>query len=144
MPLDPRLQPVVDAMAAVPAGGGELSVAEMRARAHAGMEASFLSLGDEGPGVAETRDHLVDVDGGRITVRTYRPDLPGPLPVHVYLHGGGFWLGTLDHFDSSCRSTAVEAGCVVASVAYRLAPEHKCRPVPRVTEHEQAHSRGGS
>ena len=130
MPLDPRLHPVVEAMAAVPAGWVELSVTEMRARAHAGMEASFLSLGDEGPEVAETTDHLVDVDGGRITVRTYRPGLPGPLPVHVHIHGGGFWLGTIDHFDSSCRATAVGAGCMVASVDYRLAPEHRYPTAP--------------
>lgn len=126
MPLDPRLQPVVDAMAGMEAAEpAALSVADMRARAHRGMEASFLSLGDAGPEVAAIDDHRVEVPGGHMTVRTYRPDLPGVLPVHVYFHGGGFWLGTLDHFDSNCRATAVDAGCVVASVDYRLAPEHK-------------------
>ena len=125
MPLDPRLQPVLDGMALAPPPGVELPVTELRARAHAGMETSFLALGDEGPAVAETRDHVVDVDGGQITVRTYRPDRPGPLPVHVYFHGGGFWLGTVSHFDSGCRATAVDAGCIVASVDYRLAPEYR-------------------
>jgi acetyl esterase len=130
MPLDPRLQPVIDAMAAGQAEQVDLPVAELRARAHKGMESMFLSLGDELPAAAAEEDHQVEVPGGHITVRTYRPDLPGALPAHVYFHGGGFWLGTLDHFDSSCRATAIEAGCVVASVDYRLAPEHKYPTAP--------------
>jgi acetyl esterase len=47
------------------------------------------------------------------------------LPCYLYLHGGGWWLGTLDQSDSSCRGIATDVGCVVVSVDYRLAPEHK-------------------
>lgn len=72
-------------------------------------------------------DHSIRVAGGSITVRIYAPDNANreQLPCHVYFHGGGFWLGTLDHFDALCRSLAREAGCMVASVGYRLAPENK-------------------
>lgn len=72
-------------------------------------------------------DHAVQVAGGSITVRIYVPANPnrGPLPCHVYFHGGGFWLGTLEHFDTLCRSLAREAGCIVAAVGYRLAPENR-------------------
>lgn len=125
MPIDPRLQPVLDAWAAAEAAPADVPVAELRARAHKGMEASFIALAEDGPEVAAVDDHRVGVAGGDITVRTYRPDLPGPLPVHVYFHGGGFWLGTIDHFDNGCRAIAAGAGCVVASVGYRLAPEHR-------------------
>src|SRR5262249_39147174 len=79
----------------------------------------------EHPPVASEVDHRVPVKGGEIVVRVYTPDVSGPLPCHVYFHGGGFWLGTLAQSDSMCRATATDAECVVASVDYRLAPEHK-------------------
>jgi acetyl esterase len=89
------------------------------------MERGFLALGDDGPEVADITDHRVPVDGGEITVRVYTPHGTPPFPGHLNIHGGGFWLGTLDHFDAGCRSLAEDAGCVVASVDYRMAPEHK-------------------
>ena len=61
----------------------------------------------------------------------YRPDADAPLPCYLYLHGGGWWLGTLDQSDSACRGIATDAECVVVSVDYRLAPEHK---FPTATE----------
>ena len=130
MPLDPRLKPIVDAAAAVPPPPAELPVDERRALAHAGMERGFLALGDDGPEVADVTDHRVPVDGGEITVRVYTPHGTAPFPGHLNIHGGGFWLGTLDHFDPSCRSLAEGAGCVVASVDYRMAPEHKFPVAP--------------
>jgi acetyl esterase len=63
--------------------------------------------------------------GGEIPVRLYRPRTEGPLPVLVYFHGGGWVICNLDTHDSPCRSLAQEASCAVASVDYRLAPEHK-------------------
>jgi acetyl esterase len=47
------------------------------------------------------------------------------LALHLYFHGGGFWLGTLDQSDSSCRRLAAASDRVVVSVDYRLAPESK-------------------
>jgi acetyl esterase len=125
MPLDPRLQPIVDAANAVLPRPEGLSVAELRAIAHAGMEQGFLALSDDGPEVADIVEHRVPVDGGEITVRVYTPHGSPPFPAHLYIHGGGFWLGTLDHFDPGCRALAERAGCVVASVDYRMAPEYQ-------------------
>ena len=67
-------------------------------------------------------------DGSAISARLYSParaeDKPG-LPVLLYLHGGGFTVGSLDTHDSLCRHLAHLAHCAVLSLDYRLAPEHK-------------------
>lgn len=125
MPLLPELEPIVQAAAAAPRSVANQSVSRLRAAAHADMERSFLSMVEKGPEVASVVDHEVPVDGGTVRVRVYTPHGAGPFGAHVYFHGGGFWLGTVDHFDDSCREVARGAGCVVASVEYRLAPEHR-------------------
>ena len=67
-------------------------------------------------------------DGSTIAARLYAPalaqDEPG-LPVLLYLHGGGFTVGSLDTHDSLCRHLAHLAHCAVLALDYRLAPEHK-------------------
>ena len=77
-----------------------------------------------GPKSGEQRDVLVPVDGGRIRVRLYVPPGAGPLPLHVFLHGGGWCVGTIGARDRRCRAIAAGARCIVASVEYRLAPEN--------------------
>lgn len=47
------------------------------------------------------------------------------LPVLLYLHGGGFTIGSLETHDSLCRQLALRSGAAVLSLDYRLAPEHK-------------------
>jgi len=61
-----------------------------------------------------------------VRVRIYRP--PGDAtarPAVVYVHGGGFIAGDLDSEDLRCVRLAHDGGCVVVSVEYRLAPEHR-------------------
>jgi versiconal hemiacetal acetate esterase len=64
-----------------------------------------------------------------LTVRTYTPTAgqagSNPLPVGLYFHGGGFCCGDLDSEDTFCRLLAERLPCIVISVSYRLAPEHK-------------------
>ena len=127
MPVDPRLQFLIENKPVV--SYEPLPAAELRARADEGLCARLAEHASAGPAVAATKDHRVPVQGGDITVRVYTPHGKGPFPAHLYLHGGGFWMGTLDHFDAACRDMAEGAGCVVASVAYRLAPEHPF-PIP--------------
>jgi acetyl esterase len=60
-----------------------------------------------------------------IRLRIYTPRPAEALPVLVYAHGGGWWFGGIDHVDRPCRDIAAGADCIVVSVDYRLAPEHK-------------------
>ncbi len=59
-----------------------------------------------------------------LRARLFRPDLPGELPVIVFVHGGGWTFGSVDTHDGTMRNLAVESGCAVLGVDYRLAPEH--------------------
>ncbi|PXW98017.1 acetyl esterase [Sphaerotilus hippei] len=56
--------------------------------------------------------------------RLYAP-ANGPLPVLLYLHGGGFTIGGLETHDSLCRQLSLRSGAAVVALDYRLAPEHR-------------------
>lgn len=92
-----------------------LGVAQARAAYEAGAEVLDLP-----------RAPLPDVApltvAGR-PARRYAPETR-PLPALLYLHGGGFVIGSLDTHDSLCRQLALKSGCAVVSLDYRLAPEH--------------------
>lgn len=67
-------------------------------------------------------------DGAMLPARLYGPQPQGqaqPLPVLLYLHGGGFTVGSINTHDALCRSLAHQAQCAVLSLDYRLAPEHQ-------------------
>ncbi len=49
---------------------------------------------------------------------------PEPRPALLYLHGGGFVIGSLETHDSLCRQLALRSGWAVVALDYRLAPEH--------------------
>lgn len=77
-------------------------------------------------------DHRAPGRAGAIPVRSYTPaaaETPGPLL--VYFHGGGWVQGSIATHDASCRLLAHMSGVRVASVDYRLAPEH---PYPAAVE----------
>lgn len=75
--------------------------------------------------VESVEDLLLEGPAGNVPVRVYRPSAGEPLPVVVYLHGGGWVLGSIRAADSPCRTLANLARCVVVSVDYRRAPETK-------------------
>lgn len=64
-------------------------------------------------------------DGATVRVRVYAPSFDEPLPALLYFHGGGFTIGSVDTHDAVCRMLAHDADCIVLSVDYRLAPEHR-------------------
>ena len=76
--------------------------------------------------LASVLDHAFHArDGAKVRVRVYAPGFAEPLPALLYFHGGGFTIGSVDTHDAVCRMLAAEAGCLVLSVDYRLAPEHR-------------------
>ncbi len=83
-----------------------------------------------GEPVARVEDLTVPGAAGDIPVRVYTPEGSGPFPLYVYFHGGGWVIGNLDSQDADCRAIANAAACVVVSVNYRHAPEHKFPAAP--------------
>jgi acetyl esterase len=59
-----------------------------------------------------------------LPARLYVPEEPGPQPLLVYYHGGGFVAGDLETHDAPCRVLCRHSGSRVLSIDYRLAPEH--------------------
>lgn len=81
-------------------------------------------------------DSIVEIALGResrfVRTRLYTPRQTGEAdPLLVWLHGGGWTIGSLDSYDRTCRGLAAQADCRVLSVDYRLAPEH---PFPAAVE----------
>ncbi|MGH6901383.1 MAG: alpha/beta hydrolase, partial [Geminicoccaceae bacterium] len=70
-------------------------------------------------------NHEIPGPGGPIRVRLYDPGIARPAPCLIYIHGGGWVICSLDTHDGACRRLALAGHFLVASVDYRLAPEHK-------------------
>jgi acetyl esterase/lipase len=83
------------------------------------------------PGL-RVENYTIDGPAGQIPIRVYWPPEGGePVPLVVFIHGGGWSVGDLDTYDGQARMHTVGAGAVVVSVDYRLAPEH---PYPAAVE----------
>jgi acetyl esterase len=74
--------------------------------------------------LASVTDEVLDLDDRSVGIRVYRPSGAAPLPALVYLHGGGFVVGSLDSYDRIMRQLCRRSGAVVVGVDYPLAPEH--------------------
>lgn len=89
------------------------------------VRAAASTAGRRPPRGVTAIDRMIEVRGATIPVRVYRPDVPGPLPAHVFAHGGAFFAGSVGELDGLCGEYARNARCAVFSVGYRLAPEHR-------------------
>jgi acetyl esterase len=110
--LDPFAQALIGGPSTLPAR------AEDVAAARAGMERDAPAVAGPPAAVAEVRD----VDAAGVPARLYRPEAASGAAV-LFMHGGGFALGSLDTHDGLCREIANDSGATVLSVDYRLAPE---------------------
>lgn len=124
MPLHPVIQTALASAAALPAYD-TLPVAQARAQAKLGYPPRKDPVQ-----VGEVRNLDIPGPGGALALRIYRPVGQAPSPVIVFFHGSGFVILDLDTHDDICRRLCVGASCIVVSVDYRLAPEHKFPAAP--------------
>ncbi|MCA9697001.1 MAG: alpha/beta hydrolase, partial [Myxococcales bacterium] len=113
-------------------GLDRLAPEPVRARRHFDRNAPLLDLPPD-PGVL-IEDRTLDGAEGPLPCRFYRPaELRAgeTLPVLLWLHGGGFVIGSLDTHVGPCSLIAARARCLVVAVEYRKAPEH---PFPAAVE----------
>ena len=126
MPLDPQAKQLLEQMKAAGAPPfGSISVEDTRK-----LFDGIAALGPAPAEVASVTDREVPGPAGAVPIRVYRPSAPGPLPVFVYLHGGGWVIGSFASHDGACRALANGIPAVVVAADYRLAPEHKFPAAP--------------
>ena len=78
------------------------------------------------PGIT-IRDHVIPgpATNPALRVRLYTPDaVPAPRPAMLWMHGGGFIIGTPEQDQANLIDWCRELGMIVAAVAYRIGPEH--------------------
>jgi acetyl esterase len=128
--LDPQAQAIVDAFSSFGPLPVEVLTPE-QARKQPGPDDAVKKVmadrGIEGPepvGSVEDRK-IPDGAGGEQTLRIYTPADAGtaPLPVIMWIHGGGWVLSDIDTYDASCRGLCNKTGAIVVSPDYRRSPE---------------------
>jgi acetyl esterase len=91
--------------------------------------AAFESLVATAPKLNEAVGHVEDLSiagpSGQVGLRLYTPRTEERRSCLLYIHGGGWVMGSARSHDDLCRSLCHRAGVAVASVDYRRAPEHK-------------------
>jgi len=118
MPLHPQAQAMIDAFATGPSlDYTTLTGAEFRAAFDVPSPAVV------GPDLARIEDRTISGAAGPMRVRLYYPEGVGAFPITLYVHGGGFVVGSPDTTDGICRTLAAGANSLVISPDYRLAPE---------------------
>jgi acetyl esterase len=123
-PIDPALRRFIDEQAAASGAPAEMTdearTRMLRQRMVRALESRTSIAGL--PNQVEMRQ--VEVASG-LWARLYTPPRgQGPLPVLVYLHGGGWVAGSVATHDPFCRLLSRKAEVIIASIEYRMAPEH--------------------
>lgn len=121
--LDPALTPVLAGIQ-----DNDLSVdIPTRRRVRQQQSAVLRAALPEVPGVSAV-DHTAPGTAGNpdVRVRLYeREDREPGTAALFWIHGGGMVMGAVEDDDFMCKTWAAKMGCLVASVEYRLAPEHQ-------------------
>jgi acetyl esterase len=96
------------------------SLAELRRGPHL-----IKPLAGEPPPVPRILNHMIESGERQLILRMYYPKDKEKLPILLYFHPGCFVKGDIEAHDIVCRQITLASGCIVASVNYSLAPEHK-------------------
>ncbi|TWT01538.1 alpha/beta hydrolase [Planomicrobium sp. CPCC 101079] len=120
MPVNSKIQYFLDQLNTMPA----IPMDQITPEAMRRSEASQLAAQPKEP-VEKVEDRTIPLAGRSLPIRVYTPKGEAPYPALVFYHGGGWVLGSIESHDAICRELANLASCVVISVEYRLAPEHK-------------------
>lgn len=123
LPLTPQMRAVLSGMArAARPALHTLTPEAARAAYEAG--AGVLELNPAA--LARVQDLAIPArDGAMLPARLYAASEQAALPVLLYLHGGGFTIGSIATHDVLCRELARLSGAAVLSLGYRLAPEQR-------------------
>jgi acetyl esterase len=123
MPLDPQAREFLDKLA-------RANAPQMHSLSVEDARALVVPLRMPRETMARIENRTIPGPAGQLPVRIYHPqqlnaETSAPLPVAVYFHGGGWVVGSITSHDALCRRLCNCSGCIVISVDYRLAPEHK-------------------
>jgi acetyl esterase len=125
----PKLHPQIEAVLKAQAAAGLRPIEALNpAEARAQMEETARARKAEPLPVARVEERMIPGPEGPIRLRLYWPkeaDAGNPVPAIVYYHGGGHVIGSLDTHDFIARNLCAGVGALVASVDYRMGPEHK-------------------
>lgn len=131
--LDPELTAPLETWLNATKGGINLHDIPAARRMMDALAAAQMAKASPIEGVS-TEDRKMPGPAGApdVFVRIYQPtDRPATLPALLWIHGGGYVLGSVERDDLLAKHLARVGQCVVASVEYRLAPEH---PFPAPVE----------
>lgn len=121
MGLDPQVKKLLDLMEAADAPPFESLPPEQARQAFLALNQNIEKVEP----VYNVQNQSIPGPDEDIPIRVYTPEGQGPFPALVFFHGGGWVIGNIDSHDNVCRALTNMANCVVVSVDYRLAPEHK-------------------
>ncbi len=127
---DAQMQPVLDQLATLGAKPLETLTPDQARTQPSPADAVKAVLQAQGKptspeAVASVKDSTFPGPAGAVPIRIYTPAGSGPMPVVLYIHGGGWVVADLDTYDASPRALANLSKAIVVSTHYRQAPENK-------------------
>lgn len=117
--LDPQTKALLDKLSTAPISINEASIPELR-KQFAPPPSSLVKQ----PNIEKIENITIPNSSAGLRIYTPKHTQTSPLPTFVFIHGGGWALGSLDEYDSFCQEISYKANCLVVSIDYRLAPEH--------------------
>ena len=103
MPLHPQAQQVIDAIRDLRLPPAH-TVSPQEARENARQHQRTLNASRQITEVGNVENRIIDGPGGPLPIRIYTPTEPGPYPILVWFHGGGWVIGALELWATAGRA----------------------------------------